>query len=162
MNRIQGGFFTIEVLIAAALSSVILMGIFCSYLLMKDQYLKQSAIAEIQENIRTTYDILKKLIDQSTEIKVYANEETPSNLHILSDILEIKSQHHVYKFYIRETLRNKITSLYLKKDDLYAQELIPNVSDLTSKINDTPKISLYVKIKFNNLEIPMIFECEEK
>lgn len=161
MNNGQRGFFTIEVLLGAALSTVILMSIFSSYLLMKDLYLKQCLIADEQENIRTLYLFLKELIHDSTEIKAYSHHEAPSSLRILSDVLEIKSKDHVYKLYVRETLRNKLTSLYLKKDALNAQEFIPKLSIFSvNKDNNSNKL-LYVKIKFNTKEIPMIFECNK-
>ncbi len=161
MNNHQQGFYTIEVLIAAALSTVILLSIFSSYLLMKDQYLKQSSLIEEQENICSLYLILKKLIDESTDIKTYSSQDTSSSLHILSEVLQITSKNNIYKIYLRETSRNKLRSIYLKKDELNAQELISDVLGFSVKLYDDAKKNLLVRVTLNSREIPMYFEVKE-
>lgn len=157
-EKTQSGYFTIEILIAATLSSMILMSIFSSYLLIKDQYLKQTIIANEQDNIQTLYLFLKKLIEKSDAMKIYTLKELHENLRVLSDVLEVTSKNQVYKLYLRKTKREKIKSLYLKINDFHAQEFIPDVSSFEVEFVDK---YLQIKIKQKSKEIPIYIQLKD-
>lgn len=154
----QSGFFTLEIVISATLSTIILMSIFSSYLLIKDQYLKQSIIANEQNNIQTFYLFIKEIIEESDSIKIDMSNDFRKNLLILSDVLEIRSKDQIYKLYLRFKNREKIKSLYLKINDHRAQEFIPDVSSF--RLNFTDKY-LIIKIRLKFQEIPIKIELKE-